>query len=309
MATRYAQGAINWSAGPWYDAASGGSAASTPSVGDTADANGQTVAIDQEINVALLRNNATSGGIFALPANAAQTLTVTGSTAWTSLKSSVPLLTLAAGQTLTINGKVHGWFGAGIDAPAGTLTINNVGAGKYATDGIGGGVALNARGATVTINGNITGYVPAIYQSGGTVTINGNIYAYNDRDYTCVQIVNAAATLILNGLPLTMLQGGTPLLITAGTVRWGGTRSLAAGELAFIRQSGGTLDLSDNGSGPLVLANAGKFLLLKNSGTLVSTGARVVSAASAQALIALNSGTLSAPLAGGGARRTGGAAI
>lgn len=161
--------------GNWSDVSVWDGGASLPGAADTADSNGYTVTIDQNIEVTtLIGTNAGAGG-FAV--SGAYTIDAD----ITATVRTVLTCSAGAGVTVTIIGNITGGTASGMKGVvhSGVGTIN-------VTGSVTGGSAPNARGisndstGTVNVDGNVTGGssgTGAHNSTGGTVVITGTVTA------------------------------------------------------------------------------------------------------------------------------------
>jgi hypothetical protein len=187
----------------WYTAASGNwstaanwNGGTLPTAGDDVYADGKTITIDINVNVATIRNTQRSGG-------------TSGGT----------YLITTGGITVTCTG-AQGTFSAGggglctISATSGTITINAV----ILTSGTSNhGFIVSGAGCTVNFNGNLTttGASIALSITGASVVnITGNILGGTSS--ACCSI-SAAATLAVTG-NVTGAAGGNGAGINNTTV-------------------------------------------------------------------------------------------
>ena len=162
MATKYAQTGGNFSAGGaggiWYDAASGGSEVAKPTGTDIAEANGNTVVIDEDVACGGL-TNANGGKFTVATTSSARTIAapVTAS-AVTCVEA-----TLSASNLLTIDGDITG------GSASGAMGVAVMAHGKLAI-----GTSSNTR--TVTGGSAGTGDSVGVY-TGNYAIYDGTWYA------------------------------------------------------------------------------------------------------------------------------------
>lgn len=169
MAARTAVGTGNWSNPAIWD---GG--VSLPGVGDTADSNGFTVTIDQDITVdALIGTNAGAGG-FTCPSTRTLTCNITATV------RDVLACAGASPVVVTVIGNVLGGSSNNADgiikSSSGTLNVTGTVTGGSATNAQG---ILNLSGTgPITITGDVVGgsgqSVGLVNQGNATAVITGN---------------------------------------------------------------------------------------------------------------------------------------
>lgn len=211
MADKWPAATGNWStAANW----NGGT---LPQPGDDVYADGKTVTIDQDINVASIRttqrSGGTAGGGFTIPAATGTRNLVSNIIAGTT----TCVLSTGTGTTgpITITGDISSGSGGiiGFGFTGGILIVNgNISGGTGGNSCI--GVSLNNTSAvttSITVNGNIQGAVsnvgPGLRAAGSpsTITINGNL------TYTTSPAVNITSTGIqvtVNGQFIEGTTGG-----------------------------------------------------------------------------------------------------
>lgn len=238
MAARTATKTGNWSDVTVWD---GG--ASLPQSGDTADSNGYTVTIDQNVTVTTLVNTNAGAGWFVCSTARTINANVTGTVR--NVLSTAP----GAGVTVTLNGNVTA-------GASGVNIVNHTGAGTLAITGnaTGGSVnlahAVTQSNGVVTIAGIVTGgsanSARGFSSTGGSASITGSVVGgSNTNGYSASW--GSTGTLTVTGS------------VTAGTV--------ANSTYGIINSSSGTVNITGDCTGTLAAA-----VLNSSTGTVNITG-------------------------------------
>lgn len=299
MTTWYTQATGNLSAIALNTAADGSGTAGTyqdVAVTDSVILYGHTVTQDvSPFTCASIANDVTLGGQWLI-ASGTRVLNVASVDGLTNNKADVYVLYISSGTACTLNGEFVA-VGQGV-YNLGTLILNNPDGYAVRSTASSQKYVVFNNGTSATANGNLLlkpGNNTTSWYNRATATFNGNIICdSSSSNCSAVGDVFNGGTITLNGLPITL--GSAPALLLAGiyTCFWNGTRTNAAGQRLYIRQDSSTLDLSDQGNGALNLANSGSLFLLKSSGTLTTTGARIRNVSpSGQVMTWLDSGSLS----------------
>jgi len=264
MAVITAAGNGNWSVGGTWN---GGVA---PSTGDTADANGFSITLDQDVTCDLLRNNASTGGAFVVPA--ATTRVINASLQ--SNKASV-MMYVGVGQTLTVNvpeggniSQENASTGRPIYMTGGTLNIN----GDLTPSTYNWPIELHNSGAVCNFTGDILSGsgTRAFYNYQGTLNVITDECIVNG-DYILNCLTLGTSALNITGKVRTTGSAGR-IYTYRGTTSWK-DQVVSIGEdeeLHLYCSDTGTLDISG-----LKILNRGN-LVINTPGTLtIDSGTRI----------------------------------
>jgi len=206
MAVVYPTAAGNWSTRTWNDDATGAAySGGTPQVGDTVLTNNLTITMDQNITIATISNragtNAAAGGTLDCP-NGANGLTLTSQVRGNRTGATVTI-SMSSPNTLTINGNLTGGIDSGNQNDATAVTVNSTANvtingnlfASTATAGSGRNALRVTGGATVLINGGLTGggninHGMFVNNSSASVTIEGTVTAGSSNNNLAIEVIN-----------------------------------------------------------------------------------------------------------------------
>lgn len=289
MATKYLSATSAWSSATWWTTAGGSTTTAAPGVGDSADLNGRTLTIDQDITCDALIG---ATGTLAVSGNR----TINANVGNTSAGFGCTLS--GANQTVTINGNVQ----AGITTTRITLngasTILNVNGNV-----VGGGSGI--RGISITtcdelnITGNVTGGSTSSTAFGigygpGAITIVGDVTATSASGIgylttgACTIDVTGNVTTSVNGtIPRgILLSNGSPTLTINGNVTSANGSSLAG---LTVSTANATATINGNVTGSS--AHASGFGATISAGSLTING-DVIAGSTGTHAIEVTGGTL-----------------